>query len=93
MRWLRECNFTPERAGRQGGKAEEKRSAAGAQGQHHRPAQAGERRGEQEQQLSLFPSKEDCLRAMLKEVDPDSLSPRQAQEMLYELVEEAMKMG
>jgi DNA mismatch repair protein MutS len=44
-------------------------------------------------QLSLFQPKEDCLRKMLKELDPDELSPKQAQVLLYELVEEAMKRG
>uniref|UniRef100_UPI004057A7D0 DNA mismatch repair protein MutS n=1 Tax=Candidatus Electronema sp. TaxID=2698783 RepID=UPI004057A7D0 len=44
-------------------------------------------------QLSLFPIKEDCLRQLLKEVDPDELSPKQAHELVYELVEEAMKRG
>ncbi|WP_446009025.1 DNA mismatch repair protein MutS [Candidatus Electrothrix sp.] len=37
-------------------------------------------------QMSLFPAKEDPLRTRLKEVDPDELTPRQAQELLYELV-------
>jgi DNA mismatch repair protein MutS len=44
-------------------------------------------------QLSLFHPKEDCLRKILKDVDPDALSPKQAQVLLYELVEEAMKRG
>ncbi|CAK8711449.1 MAG: DNA mismatch repair protein MutS [Candidatus Electronema aureum] len=44
-------------------------------------------------QLSLFQPKDDALRKMLKEVDPDALSPRQAQELVYELVEEAMRRG
>ncbi|WP_417915702.1 DNA mismatch repair protein MutS [Candidatus Electronema sp. JM] len=44
-------------------------------------------------QLSLFAPKEDCLRQLLKDVDPDELSPKQAHELIYELVEEAMKRG
>jgi DNA mismatch repair protein MutS len=44
-------------------------------------------------QLSLFPPKEDCLRQLLKDVDPDELSPKQAHDLVYELVEEAMKRG
>jgi hypothetical protein len=36
--------------------------------------------------MSLFPAKEDPLRTRLKEVDPDELTPRQAQDLLYELV-------
>ena len=38
-------------------------------------------------QLSLFPSKEDPVREMVASVDPDSLSPREAQQFLYQLVE------
>ena len=44
-------------------------------------------------QLPLFPAKEDCLRTLLKELDPDELSPKQAHVLLYELVEEAMRRG
>ncbi|MCI5212129.1 MAG: hypothetical protein D3910_25870, partial [Candidatus Electrothrix sp. ATG2] len=36
-------------------------------------------------QMSLFPAKEDPLRTRLKEIDPDELTPRQAQDLLYEL--------
>ena len=38
-----------------------------------------------------FAAKEEALHKLLKEVDPDSLSPRQAQELIYELVEEVMR--
>lgn len=44
-------------------------------------------------QLPLFPAKEDCLRTLLKELDPDEFSPKQAHVLLYELVEEAMQRG
>ena len=37
-------------------------------------------------QMNLFPPKEDPLRNRLKEIDPDELSPRQAQELIYELM-------
>ncbi len=36
-------------------------------------------------QLTLFPPKDDPLRAMLHTVDPDELAPRQAQQLLYEI--------
>ncbi|XOF35263.1 MAG: hypothetical protein ACL93V_08255 [Candidatus Electrothrix sp. YB6] len=42
--------------------------------------------------MSLFPPKEDPLRNRLKEINPDELTPRQAQEVLYELME-VMKGG
>ncbi|MCI5224829.1 MAG: DNA mismatch repair protein MutS, partial [Candidatus Electrothrix sp. AR4] len=38
-------------------------------------------------QMSLFPSKDDPLRDMLKEVEPDELTPRQAQDVVYALME------
>jgi DNA mismatch repair protein MutS len=38
-------------------------------------------------QMSLFPAKEDPVRTRLQEIEPDELTPRQAQEILYELVE------
>ena len=44
-----------------------------------------ERTQEPYSQMSLFPGKDDPLRDMLREVDPDELSPRQAQEVLYAL--------
>ncbi|MCI5144569.1 MAG: DNA mismatch repair protein MutS, partial [Candidatus Electrothrix sp. AR3] len=37
-------------------------------------------------QMSLFPPKDDPLRDLLQTVDPDELSPRQAQDVLYELI-------
>ena len=36
-------------------------------------------------QLSLFPPREDPLRDLLRTVDPDELSPREAQQLIYEL--------
>jgi len=38
-------------------------------------------------QLSLFPAKDDPVRTLLRSINPDELSPRQAQELLYELTE------
>ncbi|MCI5143248.1 MAG: hypothetical protein D3909_16285, partial [Candidatus Electrothrix sp. ATG1] len=38
-------------------------------------------------QMSLFPAKEDPLRTRLKEINPDDLTPRQAQDLVYELVD------
>ncbi|XCN75204.1 MAG: DNA mismatch repair protein MutS [Candidatus Electrothrix aestuarii] len=38
-------------------------------------------------QLTLFPPKEDPLRTRMKEIDPNELTPRQAHDLLYELVE------
>ena len=38
-------------------------------------------------QLSLFPAKDDPVRTLLGSINPDELSPRQAQEILYELTE------
>ncbi|MCI5212089.1 MAG: DNA mismatch repair protein MutS, partial [Candidatus Electrothrix sp. ATG2] len=43
-------------------------------------------------QMSLFPAKEDPVRTRLKEVDPDELTPRQAQDLVYELAE-ILKQG
>ena len=40
---------------------------------------------QQPSQLSLFPAREDPLRTLLGSINPDDLSPRQAQEILYEL--------
>jgi DNA mismatch repair protein MutS len=51
-----------------------------------------ERKQEPYSQMSLFPPKEDPLRNRLKKVDPDQLTPRQAQDVLYELVE-VMRRG
>ncbi|MCW5207765.1 hypothetical protein VU11_03705, partial [Desulfobulbus sp. US2] len=45
-----------------------------------------ERKQEPYCQMSLFPPKEDPVRDRLKEIDPDELTPRQAQELIYELV-------
>jgi len=45
-----------------------------------------ERKQEPYCQMSLFPPKDDPLRNRLKEVNPDELTPRQAQELIYELV-------
>ena len=53
-------------------------------------AVSGKKQG---QQLSLFPPKEDELRLMLKDINPDNLSPRQAQQLVYELMDEVMKRG
>jgi DNA mismatch repair protein MutS len=36
-------------------------------------------------QLSLFPPREDPIRDLLRGVDPDDLTPKQAQQLLYEL--------
>jgi DNA mismatch repair protein MutS len=47
----------------------------------------------QSQQLFLFPAKENKLRKLLEGVNPDELTPRQAQELVYALVEEAGKRG
>ncbi|MCI5161592.1 MAG: hypothetical protein D3917_06125 [Candidatus Electrothrix sp. AX5] len=44
-----------------------------------------ERKQEPYCQMSLFPPKDDPLRNRLKEVNPDELTPRQAQELVYEL--------
>ncbi|WP_417909794.1 DNA mismatch repair protein MutS [Candidatus Electronema sp. PJ] len=44
-------------------------------------------------QLSLFPTKEDILCQRLKDVDPDDLSPKQAQDLLYEMIEEVRRRG
>jgi DNA mismatch repair protein MutS len=49
------------------------------------------RQGQQTCQLSLFPAKEDGLRKLLEGVNPDELTPKQAQELVYDLVEEARK--
>jgi DNA mismatch repair protein MutS len=38
-------------------------------------------------QMNLFPPKDDPLRDMLKQVDPDELSPRQAQDLVYAMME------
>ncbi len=38
-------------------------------------------------QLSLFDNEENALRAIMKKIDPDDLSPRQALEVLYKLFE------
>ena len=38
-------------------------------------------------QLQLFQPQDDPLRKMLRSVDPDGLSPRQAHELLYQLIE------
>ena len=38
-------------------------------------------------QMSLFPPKEDPLRTRMKEIDPNELTPRQAHDLLYELME------
>ena len=53
-------------------------------------AVSGKKQG---QQLSLFPPKEDKLRKLLEGINPDELTPRQAQELVYELMEEVMKRG
>jgi DNA mismatch repair protein MutS len=47
------------------------------------------RRNKKEQpcQLQLFQPKDDPLRKMLRSVDPDRISPRQAQELLYQMFE------
>ena len=37
--------------------------------------------------MSLFPAKEDPVRTRLKKVDPDELTPRQAQDVLYALAD------
>ena len=49
-------------------------------------AVSGKKQG---QQLSLFPPKEDKLRKLLEGINPDELTPRQAQELVYELMEAA----
>jgi DNA mismatch repair protein MutS len=38
-------------------------------------------------QLALFPPQKDPLREMVKKIEPDNLSPREAQQVLYQLVE------
>ncbi|MCI5182527.1 MAG: DNA mismatch repair protein MutS, partial [Candidatus Electrothrix sp. AW1] len=50
------------------------------------PKKRPEQQEQQPCQMNLFSAKEDPLRTHLKEVDPDELTPRQAQELLYELV-------
>jgi DNA mismatch repair protein MutS len=40
-----------------------------------------------------FAAKEEALHKLLKEIDPDSLTPRQAQDLIYELIEEVMRRG
>ncbi len=44
-----------------------------------------QRKKQQPCQLSLFPPKEDPLRDLLRTVDPDDLSPREAQQLIYDL--------
>ncbi|MCI5165616.1 MAG: DNA mismatch repair protein MutS, partial [Candidatus Electrothrix sp. GM3_4] len=46
-----------------------------------------ERTQEPYSQMSLFPPKEDPVRNRLKEIDPNELTPRQAQDVLYEVME------
>jgi DNA mismatch repair protein MutS len=45
-----------------------------------------ERTQEPYSQMSLFPPNDDPLRDMLREVEPDELSPRQAQDLVYALL-------